>query len=262
MDFPRADDVGLVNGEFVDENAATGQPGSLIPARWGNAVTKELLAIQAAAGIEADEADTAQVLRALYGLFPRFYSIAQLPTKNVGPVMVAEVGEIWTWSESAHFTGYRSQLCGDPLFSARAAPLVQHLDAVGGSVSKAAYPGLWGWAQDQALVVTAASWVAGAHNFVDNGDGTFRLPDLRNQFFRAIGTNADTANARALGSGQIDALRAHQHGMPYQLWDTHSGTSGGMSGSGSSGYAAQVTNSAGGTETRPVNTAYAPRIHI
>ncbi|CAN0622123.1 protein of unknown function [Burkholderia multivorans] len=71
-----------------------------------------------------------------------------------------------------------------------------------------------------------------------------------------------TANARALGSGQIDALRAHQHGMPYQLWDTHSGTSGGMSGSGSSGYAAQVTNSAGGTETRPVNTAYAPRIHI
>ncbi|AOK40848.1 hypothetical protein [Burkholderia vietnamiensis] len=259
MDFPRADDVGLVNGEFVDENAATGQPGSLIPARWGNAVTKELLAIQAAAGIEADEADTSQVLRALNGLFPRIYSIAQLPTKNAGPVMVAEVGEIWTWSASACFTGYRSQLCGDPLFSARATPLVQHLDAVGGSVSKAAYPGLWGWAQEQGLVVTAANWLAGTHHFVDNGDGTFRLPDLRNQFFRATGTNADTTNARAIGSDQDDSFKSHNHGITV----SYTAAAGGVGNLiGGSTISATAIASAGGSETRGQNVAYAPRIHI
>lgn len=189
-------------------------------------------------------------------------SIATLPTRNVGPVLVAEAGEVWVWSASPYFTGYRAPLCGDPLFSARSSPLPHHIDAVGGTVSKTAYAGLWGWAQEMGYVVPAANWAAGPHRFVDLGGDSFRLPDLRDQFFRATGTDRDTANARALGSGQPDAIRAHQHAMPYPLWDTHSGTSGSMSGSGSSGYASQATSLAGGAETRPTNTAYAPRIHI
>ena len=79
MDFPVSQpDVGLVGGVFVDENAVTGQPGSRIPATWGNAVTKELLNVLQEAGIEPDESDTGQVAAAILkmiseaGGMPRF----------------------------------------------------------------------------------------------------------------------------------------------------------------------------------------------
>lgn len=66
MDYPKSvPGVGLVNGHFVDENPATGQPGSLIPAQWGNAVTDELLTVIAAAGLAPAEANNAQLLQAL-----------------------------------------------------------------------------------------------------------------------------------------------------------------------------------------------------
>lgn len=56
MDFPKSvPGVGLVGGQFADENPGIGQQGSLIPAAWGNAVTQELLNIIRAAGGEPDE---------------------------------------------------------------------------------------------------------------------------------------------------------------------------------------------------------------
>ncbi|WP_343742144.1 hypothetical protein [Herbaspirillum huttiense] len=66
MDFPKSvSGVGLVNGKFVDEDEQTGQQGSLIPAAWGNMVTDEILSVQQAAGLEASEADSAQLSKAL-----------------------------------------------------------------------------------------------------------------------------------------------------------------------------------------------------
>lgn len=66
MDFPKSvSGIGLVNGKFVDEDEQTGQQGSLIPAAWGNMVTDEILSVQQAAGIEASEADSAQLSKAL-----------------------------------------------------------------------------------------------------------------------------------------------------------------------------------------------------
>lgn len=62
MDYPiSVPGVGLVNGEFVDENPATGQVGSLIPAAWANSLTKELLNLIRRAGMEPDEEATNQV---------------------------------------------------------------------------------------------------------------------------------------------------------------------------------------------------------
>jgi hypothetical protein len=51
--------------------------------------------------------------------------------------------------------------------------------------------------------------LAGAHHVVDNGNGTFKLPDLRNTFARAAADAADpdSANARTVGSRQGDAIR-------------------------------------------------------
>lgn len=66
MDFPKSvPGVGLVDGKFVDENQATGQVGSLIPSAWGNAVTEELLNVIQAAGLEPDEEQKDQLLKAV-----------------------------------------------------------------------------------------------------------------------------------------------------------------------------------------------------
>lgn len=69
MDYPKSvAGVGLVDGKFVDENATTGQVGSLIPSAWGNAVTDEILAVLAAAGIVPDEAKFNQLALAVQAL--------------------------------------------------------------------------------------------------------------------------------------------------------------------------------------------------
>jgi hypothetical protein len=69
MDYPKSTpNVGLVGGKFVDENAGTGQPGSLIPATWGNAVTDELLAVITAAGLEPSESDLGQLQKAIQAI--------------------------------------------------------------------------------------------------------------------------------------------------------------------------------------------------
>lgn len=69
MDFPKSvPSVGLVDGKFVDENPASGSPGSLIPAQWGNAVSLEILNVIAAAGLVADEDDNAQLQAAISSL--------------------------------------------------------------------------------------------------------------------------------------------------------------------------------------------------
>ena len=88
-------------------------------------------------------------------------------------------------------------------------PLASELDATGGTVPKEDYPGLWGYAQENALVLTQADWEArrGGHYFVSVDATHFRVPDLRDMFRRFTGTDADTANARAPASRQSDALQ-------------------------------------------------------
>jgi hypothetical protein len=66
VDYPKSlPSIGLVGGKFVDEDAVTGTPGSLIPAQWGNAVTDELLVLIAASGLVPDENDNTQLAAAI-----------------------------------------------------------------------------------------------------------------------------------------------------------------------------------------------------
>ncbi|CAI8864760.1 MULTISPECIES: gp53-like domain-containing protein [Pseudomonas] len=66
MDYPKSvPSVGLVNGQFVDEDPVAGKPGSLIPATWGNGVTQEILNVVQAAGMTPNEASNNQLLAAL-----------------------------------------------------------------------------------------------------------------------------------------------------------------------------------------------------
>lgn len=66
MDFPKSvPNVGLVDGQFVDESTGTGQPGSLIPAAWGNSVTLEILEVLKSADVVPDEFKTDQLVTAI-----------------------------------------------------------------------------------------------------------------------------------------------------------------------------------------------------
>lgn len=69
MDYPKSiPGVGLVDGHFVDENPATGQVGSLIPAAWGDAITQEILNVIKAAGMVPSEANVSQLAAAVQAI--------------------------------------------------------------------------------------------------------------------------------------------------------------------------------------------------
>ncbi|SUA78243.1 Uncharacterised protein [Pandoraea pnomenusa] len=213
---------------------------------------------------------------ALKAKTPLVFSILDLPTKNIGPIAVAECGEIWIWSASNFFTGYRSPLCGRPVDGHTLVPLASEVDAMGGVVSKADYSRLWGYAQENNLVVPQATWDGnrGAHYFVDVSGTQFRLPDLRNMFRRYTGTDADTANARTLGTaqrdadqrvvGQVGSVRNWSISGPFQsvgspiYFDRAAGQSELFVNSEFDNSRVIRTSS----EARPSNVAYAPRIHV
>lgn len=68
MDFPKSvSGAGLVNGEFVNEDLVLGVQGSVIPAEWGNAITKELVAVIEEDGQTPSESVLTQLRDALYG---------------------------------------------------------------------------------------------------------------------------------------------------------------------------------------------------
>ncbi|WP_341869622.1 phage tail protein [Pseudomonas aegrilactucae] len=89
MDYPKSvPAIGLVNGRFVDENPATGMPGSLIPASWGNAVTEEVLGVIKAAGLKPSETDNAQLAKAFKAM------IAEASALPIGSMIAFTKGTV------------------------------------------------------------------------------------------------------------------------------------------------------------------------
>jgi len=206
---------------------------------------------------------------------PQIVTLATLPATDIGPVIVADVAEVWVWVSTPYYTGYRSPLCGRPVDGHTIAPLVSEIDAVGGLLSKSAYAGLWGYAQENNLVVIQSYWSAnvGAYYFVDVSDSQFRVPDLRNQFLRFTGTDVDGLSERALGSRQLDATQLVTGSLGRVLSGAINGpfvyvnhSAGGLK----SGWEAGIGHTdfdnsrvaRTSSETRPVNVAFHPRIHV
>lgn len=273
-------------GWATDGNPATNTPATQWPAYAFNAIQAELMGvIQAPGDIDPDRHDNGQVAAAIKRLIavavqnrPLCFSISDLPTEDVGPIVVAECGEVWIWSQSAYFTGYRSPLCGRPVDGHTLAPLASEVDAVGGLLPKVAYARLWGYARENGLVVSQAFWDAnkGGHYFVDVDANTFRVPDLRDMFRRFTGTDADTANARALGSRQRDASQriVGQFGLRNTVDVAINGgaitqsSAGGTAAVGTSGFGPYVVmqfdsalNTRTSSETRSASAAFHPRVH-
>jgi len=216
------------------------------------------------ANINADIASfTGQLPYSRISGAPQVVSMLALPTSDIGPVIVAEASEVWVWVSTPYYTGYRSPLCGRPVYGHTVGPLPAEADAVGSLASKAFYAGLWAYAQENNLVVDEDIWLAnlGAHLFVNVSDSHFRVPDLRNQFLRFTGTDADSGAARGLGTYKADTLKSHNHVL------TGSGHHGHNSGDRISftGYLynhLQTTHSTGSAETAPKHVVFHPRIHI
>ncbi|CAP44780.1 hypothetical protein [Bordetella petrii] len=252
-------------GEWRNGDPASNVRATPMLAAYFNMLQRELVAVIEGAGLELDIGNDGQLFQAIASLasgnyLPRLATIPAQRLAGADEIYVAGWGEM-VWTETEFFIGYRSPLCGRPVDGHTANPLVRELDAVGGLASKEVYAGLWGYAREQGLVVTQAEWETsiGAHLFVDVNATQFRLPDLRNMFRRYTGTDADTANARALGSRQFQSLQAHSHG--HGGGSTASGTSGGAVRSiGPGTYS--PTAEEGTAETRPENVAFPPRLHV
>lgn len=91
MDFPKSvPNIGLVNGQFADENVGTGQPGSLIPAAWGNSVTHEMLNVIKESGQIPMEGDLTQLSKAI----KEISKIEAATEAKLGLVRIATVQQV------------------------------------------------------------------------------------------------------------------------------------------------------------------------
>lgn len=132
-------------------------------------------------------------------------------TEDKGPIYVLRMGgQVYEWSESAYFTGYRSSWCGAWIDGWTPTPLPWQLAARGGiwSESDPKHKRVIARYRESGLVVPVGSWIPKQNMIADIGDGTWKAPDLRDVFKRMDGTDADTANARTLGSWQKGSLQS------------------------------------------------------
>lgn len=71
------------------------------------------------------------------------------------------------------------------------------------------YPNLFQFASENKLLLSESEWLNNRQGMYAQGDGTdtFRVPDLRGQFLRALDNGAGVDIGRTLGSTQEDAIR-------------------------------------------------------
>ena len=150
-------------------------------------------------------------------------------------------------------------------------------------LSRTIYHRLWSTVETRSRIVSETEWTAGAWGTFSSGDGTttFRLPDPRGVFIRALDGGRGTDAGRLLGSSQQDAVQRIQGGLYFgggYGFDAITNSWGAfvpgnkinyrantlVSDHGGSDYtafdSAEVTRSA--AETRPVNIAWNKIIRI
>ena len=263
LDYPQ--------GSFKNRTSPTSKDGTYLEQDWANDMLAFFQSMLKEAGIAANgQVDTAQASQYFDALIKNIQnsSIAHhetAPTTNQGLVIYdLQHDIIKRWRTIGTFEGYASNQLGLVQPGTTQAVRAYEVEAVGGIVNKADYPALWAFAKAQSLVKTTHK--AGEFSFIDVSSTRFRLPDLRNQFIRFTGTDADNANARLLGSYQASEIKKSPLKVGNEVTSILMGGYGGIPanlaiGGGhyrvAGGGAAYVGS---GTDTRPDNTAFAPRI--
>jgi phage-related tail fiber protein len=95
----------------------------------------------------------------------------------------------------------------------RATPWPGWIKANGALLSRTDYADLWAEAQDSGLLVSEATWAANNWGCYSTGNGstTFRIPDLRAEFLRAVDDGRGVDSGRTVGSWQDNMIKPHAH---------------------------------------------------
>jgi hypothetical protein len=206
-------------GSRIDLRATAGALESLVSdaisaeaTARDEAITSEASAREAAITDEATARENADNARITF-----LGAGAALPTSDIGPIWHADYADIMTWqsfsANGANYTGYASVNIGQPRLEMMASPRAGYIKRNGASLSKTTYAALWNWAKHNGLVVALGSWVAGTGFFADNGDGTFKLPDVRGEHPRYADDGRGVDSGRAVGSWQGGQVVSHTHGV-------------------------------------------------
>jgi len=138
-----------------------------------------------------------------------------LPGTNVGPLYHVDYADSMGWvtysANGAAYAGYASDGIGDLVKLGQSTARRGTLKANGADISATTYAALYHWAKHFGRLVSAGSWSAGTFFFRENGDGTFRLPDLRGEFIRGWDDGRGVDSGRTLGSWQNHQLQDHEH---------------------------------------------------
>lgn len=205
------DRINTNDGLFAAGNPQTGVPGTIVTAEWLNAIQEEVVNVIVGAGMELNPGDRTQLRKAI-DFYANRSGLLVVPTTPVVKassrlIFVEDQESFMRWVETPYYTGYRSLLCGEAGLSAYPEPRPGMIEAEGDVIEAGDAPSLIAWFKETGKLKPIEDWIEGEYFLGDMGGGLYRLPDLRNQFFRATGTDVDTANVRQLGTGQADALQ-------------------------------------------------------
>ncbi|WP_069353848.1 hypothetical protein [Burkholderia cenocepacia] len=186
-----------------------------------NMVIWSLMQVIQAAALEgkdfdpASEATYSVFLNALKKLFPlredmtgavRYYEAT--PGARAEPVIYVPTFGLMEWLTDRNY--YRSLDCGQVVLSGSASRRGT-VPANGSVQSKATLRGLYDWAGENGLIVSAANWKAGTYLFSEIDANQFRLPDIRGEGLRVWDNGRGADQGRGLGSWQGGAIESHGH---------------------------------------------------
>lgn len=208
------DKFGAGKNGFTLGNAQTGVPPTEVSADILDAMQEEICAVIEGSGLSLDKTNNSQLLLAIKKLASiRYYSAGQsLPASNIGPIWHDDYASWMTWQEftanGANYRGYASQNIGSLMLDTQPTPRAGYIKSGVQNLSRVTYAALRAWSQHNGLMVAPGVWAAGSVQCADNADGTtFRIYDVRGEFFRAWDDGRGADNGRIVLSSQTDAIR-------------------------------------------------------
>lgn len=148
-----------------------------------------------------------------------------LPTVDIGTIWHDDYNSLMRWqvfsNNGAAFAGYASVDVGHVKRGPGPTTLKGTLRSGALSYSKATYAAVWHRALHEGLVVAAGGWFPGGHCYLDNGDGTMRIPDLRAAFGRMYddGAGIDGAGLRLFQNPESATGGSFTVGMGWRGFD-------------------------------------------